>query len=139
MGRILRNESKFLLGLLTKHLYNISSSYLLVMHFNSDDNSECPRCARYVRDAEMVAFRVDALQRKLWEVEKFLAENEWIFLENAGLMKTVRSLEDVDMDSFDLTCRQIIRFNRYIDIVSRIIKQIDSEGNNFSMDRENEK
>ena len=125
-----------------RNLYIFSVLATIIMRSagtgSEDRDDKCPRCKRFIQDAEMVAFRVDAIQHKLWEVEKFLAENEWIFLENAGMMKTVRSLEDVDMDSFDLTCRQIIRFNRYIDIVSRIIKQIDNEGDNFSRDRENE-
>jgi hypothetical protein len=103
-----------------------------------DGDSGCPKCRRFIQDAEMVAFRVDAIQLRLKEIEKFLVDNEWVFLENAGLMSKVTDIRDVDTDSFDLTCKQIIRFNRYLDKVGRILKDIGYESDNFCRDEEND-
>jgi hypothetical protein len=81
----------------------------------------------------MMAFRVDNIQRKLHDLEKFLAENEWIFLENAERMKTIRNIErEVDMESFNMTCNQIVRFSRYIDKVSRALSQVSNECDAFN-------
>jgi hypothetical protein len=103
---------------------------------NKDD--KCPKCKQFIEKAEIVAYRVDEIQLKIRNISKFLADNEWIFLENAELMKGVHDLNDVDMESFDLTCSQIIRFNRYIDKVTRALNQINNESDNFCRGRDGE-
>ena len=103
---------------------------------SEDRNDKCPKCTRFIQDAEFVAFRVDSIQLKLKSIEKFLADNEWVFIENAELMRHVRDLNDVDMESFNLTRAQIIKFSRYIDKVTRIVKEIEHHGDNFCREQE---
>jgi uncharacterized protein YwgA len=98
---------------------------------DGDGYTRCPKCKQFVERVHMMAFRVDELHRKIRDIEQFLADNEWVFIENAEKMKQIQDLNDVDMESFDLTCRQIIRFNRYIDKVTRTLNQMNNEGENF--------
>jgi hypothetical protein len=100
---------------------------------SGDDKTDCPKCTQFIERVEMMAFRVDAIRYQMQEISKFLAENEWVFIENAEKLRQIKNFDrDVDQKSFEMTNSQIIRFNRYIDKVKRALTSIDAEGENFS-------
>jgi hypothetical protein len=103
---------------------------------DDDSHGKCPKCKQFIERVGIMAYRVDSLQHKLDTIRKFLTDNEWVFIENAENLKTIHDMKDVDTESFEKTCHEIIQFGHYIDKVSRALETANNEADNFCRERD---
>jgi hypothetical protein len=91
------------------------------------------RNAPNVRIAASVYEKVDYIERNLNDLKQFLAENEWVLLENSGNIRQFRHPEHhIDPESLQLAFAQASRFERLVLTLARSVDRMTTQCKEFA-------
>ena len=92
---------------------------------DDDDDPKCTKCQQILEIAASVYDKVDFIERNMNEIKLFLAENEWILLENSGNIRQFRHPEnDIEPESLQIAFAQASRFERLVLTLSRSVDRM---------------
>ena len=75
---------------------------------------------------------IDSIQYKMEDIQKFLAEREWVLIRNPENLKNIRNPDiELDVESFQKAAAQCIRFKRVVDSTYRGLERIKSSCEDF--------
>jgi len=98
-----------------------------------EDDSRCPRCRQFLEITANVCDRVDTIESSINAIKRFIAENEWVLVENAENIKQFRHPDkEIEPESLQLAFAQAARFERLILMVSRAVDRMTAQCEDFA-------